>query len=131
MNERDFGAKVAGLLHSGARNVAPATAAKLRSARLEALRHFQEQREPAWRPAVAGGPSDAGGPGFPKRFSPTHMLWAPLVAALLALAISAFWQDHRPDSDDLDVHLLAGDLPFEAFIDEDFREWLKGYSQTR
>jgi hypothetical protein len=48
------------------------------------------------------------------------------VAALLALGITAYWQDRLHDADDVDAFLLASDLPVQAFIDKDFEAWLKG-----
>jgi len=125
MNEKEFGNKVARLLQSGAENVDDATSAKLKSARRAALARFEEKAHvTSW---VFAGPV---GERIGNLFSHRPLLWAPLIAALLALGISGYiqyWQNL--ESDDVDAFLLSGDLPVHAYIDKDFDTWLKGYSR--
>ena len=84
-------------------------------------------KAPMTRLAWAG----ASGGRFGNLFSQRPLLYvAPLVAALLALGITGYWQYlQQNDGDDIDAFLLAGDLPIHAYIDKDFDAWLKGSSR--
>jgi hypothetical protein len=125
MNEKEFGGKVADLLKTGLDSINDSTAAKLKSARLEALARYDGKARVTGL-VLAG----TNGGRFGGLFSQRPMLWAPIVAALLAIAISGYWQYSQNDvTDDIDAFLLAGDLPIRAYIDKDFEAWLKGYSR--
>lgn len=123
MNEKEFGGKVARLLESSLKQIDAATSAKLKNARLTALSRHREK-------AAAHGLVWAGGLGgrFGELFTPRSFFWAPFVAVLLALGITGYWQ-YQHEGDDVDAWLLAGDLPIQAYIDQDFDAWLKGYSR--
>jgi len=124
MNEKEFGGKVASLLKTGLDSINDGTAAKLKSARLEALARYDSKARVTGL-VLAG----TNGGHFGGLFSQRPMLWAPIVAALLALAIGGYWQYSQNDSDDIDAFLLSGDLPVHAYIDKDFEAWLKGSSR--
>ena len=124
MNEKDFGEKLARLLQSSLSQIDDATAAKLKSVRLEALARYGD-KTPATKLVLAG----AGGGRFGRLSGPYSFIWAPLVAALLALGITAYWQYRQGDSDDIDAFVLSSDLPVQAYIDKDFEAWLKGSSR--
>jgi hypothetical protein len=124
MNEKEFGGKVAHLLQSSLKDVDDATCAKLKGARRAALARYEESVSTAPDFAWAGVGSRLG-----NLFTQRPLLWAPLVAALLALGISGYLQYWQNDVDDVDAFLLAGDLPIRAYIDKDFDAWLKGYSR--
>ena len=49
------------------------------------------------------------------------------MALLLGMWISFYWhsQQYVSEVETIDSALLADDLPFEAFLDKDFLEWLK------
>src|SRR6185295_19427544 len=115
MNEKDFSRKVARALQAGLSNIDDATCAKLKSARRAALEHFVEaapERSFAWAGAFNGKIGNI--------FSERPLIWAPLIAALLALAIGGYFQYGQTDTDDVDAFLLSGDLPVRAYIDQDF-----------
>lgn len=125
MNEKEFGGKVAGLLKAGLNNIDDGTAARLKSARLEALARYDSQVRVTGLALAGTNGGRVGG-----LFSQRPMLWAPIVAALLAIAISGYWQYSQNDAtDDIDAFLLSGDLPIRAYIDKDFEAWLKGSSR--
>ena len=58
-------------------------------------------------------------------------LWLPLVVLLLGLMFITYWQatDQMNDISEIDAHLLAEELPFDAFIDTGFDTWLEGSSE--
>lgn len=123
MNEKEFGEQIARLLQSTVKQIDDGTSARLKSARLAALARYEE-KAPAHGLALAGAKGERLGSVF--HFSQRPLLWAPIVAALLALGITAYWQESQRDADDVDAFLLASDLPVQAFIDKDFDAWLKG-----
>ena len=51
----------------------------------------------------------------------------PLIALLLALAGTAYWQILQQDdnNDEIDSLLLSDDLPINAYLDKGFDAWLK------
>ena len=52
-----------------------------------------------------------------------------LPAVLLGVALTTIygWQQNQKAAEfaDIDSHLLAGDLPIDAYLDKDFDAWLK------
>ncbi|MES2356043.1 MAG: DUF3619 family protein [Pseudomonadota bacterium] len=129
MNEKEFGEKVASLLQSSLDNVDDATSAKLKSVRRAALARFEEKAHVTSTSWAFAGPL---GERVGNLFSHRPLLWAPLIAALLALGITGYiqyWQNLQSESDDVDALLLSGELPVHAYIDKDFDTWLKGYSR--
>ncbi len=123
MNDKEFGGRVARLLGTSLNRIDDATSAKLKSARLAALAHYRQQapaRNLVWATAM--------GERVGELFNQRSLFWAPFVAVLLALGITGYWQ-YRHDGDDIDAWLLASDLPIQAYIDQDFDAWLKGYSR--
>ena len=122
MNTKDFEKKLSAVLKtSQLGDVNDATAAKLKAARQKALNHYQHNSgsKLAW----------AGlGEHFESLHSYKHLIWAPLIAALLAFGITSYLEVSQPEPDDIDALLLSGELPVHAYIDKDFDSWLKGYS---
>lgn len=57
--------------------------------------------------------------------------WLPLAVLLLGLMFITYWQttDQMNDLSEIDAHLLAEELPFDAFIDTGFDTWLEGSSE--
>lgn len=122
--EREFAQRVALRLSAGARDIDARVALRLRAAREAALAAHRPARgarrlarlrlriegwlAPAWRPAA-------------------------LAAAILAVVLAG---DHwsmlsRVDSlQDVDMALLIDDLPIDAYLDRDFREWLRDDSRS-
>ena len=125
MNEKEFGGKISRLLQAGLKDIDQAMSAKLKSARLEALARY-DSKERVTSLAWAAAPGGRLGNLFSQR---PLLFVAPLVAALLALGITGYWQYvQQGDGDDIDAFLLSGDLPIHAYIDKDFEAWLKGSS---
>lgn len=126
MNDAQFGRQVAALLDEGLARVDEDVLTRLQVARKSALgiaaapRHVR-----ALAVAGAGGSSNGG----LRDWFAGPRLW--LALGMLALAISGvtlteFGAD--PDADaaaDLDLAILADDLPVTAYIDNGFDTWLK------
>ena len=125
MNEKELGERIARMLQSGLKQIDDGTRAKLKSGRLAALARYPEERAPARRLVSAG----VTGERFGRVFNQRSLVWAPLIAAVLALGITGYWQYRQHEVDDIDALLLASDLPIQAFIDKDFETWLKGSSR--
>ncbi|MGH8718280.1 MAG: DUF3619 family protein [Burkholderiales bacterium] len=100
MNENDFGRKIVGVLNETADTLPEQTLARLKAARLQAL---EKAKKPVWAFA-------------------NFRIWVPAAALMLAVAVSTLWQvlPQEVEVADLDVALLAGDLPVYAYVDKDF-----------
>jgi hypothetical protein len=123
MNTKDFEKKLSTVLKTSQLNdVNDATAAKLKAARQKALNHY---RHNSGSKLTWAGPL---GEYFESFHSYKHLIWAPLIAALLAFGITSYLEFSQPEPDDIDALLLSGELPVHAYIDKDFDSWLKGYS---
>jgi hypothetical protein len=125
VNERELGSKIAGQLEQGANQLRQGTLYRLQAARSAALQKYQAEPELA----VAGSGHAV------SRLRHGHLLSArvllPLAFVLLSLGGIAYWHTTKQNSDveDIDAHLLTGDLPINAYLDKDFDAWLKHSSQ--
>ena len=122
MNEKDFGQKLRPWLQRSADGVGELQATRLRAARLRAL---DEWREPVHLLGVVT--VDAGTVQTLKySILQQALLWLPIVILLATLAAKAI--SPEVDIGELDAQLLTGELPIDAFLDEDFDQWLKSAS---
>lgn len=124
MNEKDFGARLRPWLERASDSVGDLQATRLRAARLRAL--------DAWREPVRlfGLVTVGAGTAQTLKYSVLQqaLLWLPpviLVATLAAKAIAP-----EVDIGEIDAQLLTGELPIDAFLDQDFDSWLKNASAT-
>lgn len=120
-NEDRYAYRVRQALNHGLKEI-PAPAAR----RLEAARHLalSRQKQGATELALAGrhAPSLHLGPNIP------YLKQALAIAALLlGMWISFYWHsvEYVTELEEVDSSLLSDDLPPEAFLDNDFFEWLK------
>lgn len=132
MNEQQLAAKIRPALDAGLR-LSPAILARLEAARERAL---GSQAAGAMAPATAarGATLRIGGPAG---------TWAQvglsLACLLVALGGVHFWQEARQAAAanaqiteeivEVDTRVLTGDLPINAYLDEDFQAWLKQSSE--
>jgi hypothetical protein len=121
MNEERYASRVRQALNHGLKDIPPASARRLEAARHLALAH-QKQAVPQM--ALAGHNAS----WF--RFA-TDNRYMRQILAVLALLLG-MWISFYMDSvkyisalEEVDSALLADDLPPEAFLDNDFFEWLK------
>jgi hypothetical protein len=121
MNEERYASRVRQALNHGLKDIAPASAR-----RLEAARHLALGRQKQSGPQMALAGHSAHG-GF--RFAADNR-YLRQILAILALLLG-MWISFYMDSvnyvdaiEEVDSALLSGDLPPEAFLDNDFFAWL-------
>ncbi len=121
MNEERYASRVRQALNHGLKNFPPPSAR-----RLEAARHLALSRQKQAMPAMV----TAGHGVSLFRFTAGNRHVRQLLAALALLL--GMWISFYMDSvkyvtaiEEVDSALLADDLPPEAFMDNDFFEWLK------
>ena len=121
MNEERYAYRIRQTLNQGLPEISAAASRRLEAARHHALAH---QRQVAPQAVVAGAAS------YAVRTSP----YAPYLKQLLAVAalllgmwISFYWHsmEYVAELEEVDSALLTDDLPPDAFLDNDFFEWLK------
>ena len=122
MNEQELGARLARVLDEDARHLDPCIVQRLAGARSAALSHAAG-RAPAL--ATAAGPMSASGGAQPAN----AMI---LTAALLVLAVMlglVLWYQTAFPPESMEVDLLAGEVPPNAYLDRGFQQWLSGSLQ--
>ncbi|MBC7780423.1 MAG: DUF3619 family protein [Proteobacteria bacterium] len=127
MNDDEFGKRVATLLNEGIEHVDEQVASRLQLARKAALARVDSQPRlaPARVPAGAAGGIAEGLRGL---FAGPR-LWLALSAIVVALTGVTWseWSSYQEaeSAADLDLAILADDLPVTAYIDNGFDTWLK------
>jgi uncharacterized protein DUF3619 len=123
--ESRFARKVAGCLDLGAADLRSGTLYRLQQARARALAGAERV------PARAAGMVLAGAGGGAQRrvgsrLTPTRWLGAVLLLAALGFGYQQWhaMQEVR-EFEELDLHLLASDLPIDAYLDRGFQNWLR------
>ncbi len=121
MNEERYAFRVRQALNHGLQDIPPAA-----SRRLEAARHLALARQKQAQPEMA-----LAGVGTTS-FRVSHNLpylkqILAVVALLLGMWISFYWHSvqYVTELEEVDSALLTDDLPPDAFLDNDFFEWLK------
>jgi hypothetical protein len=121
MNEDRYAYRVRQALNLGLNNIPSAA-----SRRLEAARHLalarQKQAEPQMVTASAGSSLLRMG-----AYVPYLKQILAVMALLLGMWMSFYWHSvqYVTELEDVDSALLTDDLPPDAFLDNDFFEWLK------
>lgn len=125
MKEERFGYRVRQVLNHGLNNIPP-TAER----RLEAARHLALSRQKVaatqWQLATQGASLS---PRFGHHIPYFKQILA-VCALLLGMWISFYWHSstYVAELEDVDSAVLSDDIPPEAFMDNDFFEWLKDNS---
>jgi hypothetical protein len=120
MNEERYAYRVRQLLNHGLKDVSP-----IALRRLEAARHLALSKQKSEPQLVVAG---FGNYAFR---SPPHILYLKqtlsVIALLLGMWLSFYWHsiEYVTELEQVDTALLADDLPPEAFLDNNFFEWLK------
>jgi hypothetical protein len=121
MNEERYAYRIRQALNHGLKDIQPAA-----SRRLEAARHLalsrQKQTVPQLVLAGAGSAFFRSG-----AYIPYLKQILAVMALLLGMWISFYWHSvqYVTELQDVDSALLTDDLPPDAFLDNDFFEWLK------
>lgn len=119
MNESELGRKVARLLDHSLDNIDQRTLSRLQSGRKASIENYRE-----YEMLATTGES----PNISKPHSPYLNIKniLPLVTLLLILVSYTYWQSfqYSDENDEIDILLLADDLPINAYLDNEFDEWL-------
>jgi hypothetical protein len=117
MNEQEFGTRLKPWLDRAAADVGELQATRLKSARLRAMDRFREPVRLLGLVTVGAGTADT------IRYSVVQraLLVLPVLALIAALTIQSVGE---ADPGELDAQLLTGELPPQAFLDQDLRSWL-------
>ncbi len=120
MREERYGFRVRQALNHGLRDIPPAASRRLEAARHLALSH-QKQAAPQTSLAGLGSTSFRSG-----THTPYLKQFLAVVALLLGMWISFYWHSvqYVTEIEEVDSALLTDDLPPDAFLDNDFFEWL-------
>lgn len=121
MNEQDLAKRIKQHLDYGTGQLDSRLQFRLQAARQHALETYAK---PHHHFSLAWGHGNHGHHGGHSPFR----AWLPLAALLLGLLFVTYWQTTEPMNDisEIDAHLLAEDLPFDALIDTGFDAWLEG-----
>jgi hypothetical protein len=124
MKEERYAHRVRQALNHGLNDIPMAA-----SRRLEAARHLALSRQKTAQPEmILAGAGAAGRMSFPSATQIPHLKQVmAILALLLGMWISFHWHsiEYVSALEEIDSALLADDLPPEAFMDNDFLEWLK------
>lgn len=121
MNEERYAFRVRQVLNHGLKEIPSATAR-----RLEAARHLALARQKQTAPALA-----LAGVGTSAPLTLPHIPYLrqilSIAALLLGVWLSFYWHStqYLSEIEAVDSALLADALPPEAFMDNEFLEWLK------
>ena len=123
MNERELAGKIVQHLDHGLGHIKQGTLYQLQSARTAALDRYRETPHPVFGLAWAG--NIAFHASRSRYFNARNLLALGLL--LLSLIGVTYWQVTTQANDiaEIDVSLLTGDLPINAYLDSDFEAWLK------
>jgi hypothetical protein len=114
--------KLTAYLDRGAADLRSGTVYRLQQARAAALAGLKHARTTGTELAMAGGTSGRfGARGTPAR-------WLAFVMLIAALGFGyQQWQAVQQvrEFEELDLHLLASDLPIDAYLDRGFQNWLR------
>ena len=128
MNPDEFAQRIARHLDLGTAELRPGTLYRLKQARAAALASVGATSAVP-ELAAAGGP---GLPGGRAHVRAAAVRW--LAAALFVAAAGFGYQQWHAvqlvhEFEDLDLHLLASDLPIDAYLDRGFQNWLRSGSE--
>ena len=121
MNEERYAYRVRQALNHGLKDIPQST-----GRRLEAARHLAlaRQKQPVGELVIAG----SGALSLPKagHHLPYLKQALAIVALLIGMWISFYWHslEYVSQIEEVDSALLTDDLPPEAFLDNEFFEWL-------
>lgn len=117
--EKIFGRQAADWLNTSTQSIEPRHLQRLQAARFAALDALPNELSSV--NSAKGGQAVLG-----LSWLQRGLIIAPLVALVIVLASANLSKDSNAEIGELDAALLTGELPIDAFLDEDFDAWLKG-----
>lgn len=120
--QEEVGRKVSRLLESGLGGIKQSTLNQLQSARRASLESYHRADAVV---NVGQGMSTGSWHDWHVR----TRKWLSLVALLFALGSVLYWQSFQQndETEEIEIMLLADELPIDAYLDDEFDEWLDQY----
>ena len=120
--QEEMGRKVSRLLDSGLGGIKQSTLNQLQSARRASLESYH----------MADAVVNVGQGMSTRSWHDWHgrtRKWLSLVALLFALGSTLYWQSFQQndEAEEIEIMLLADELPIDAYLDDEFDEWLDQY----
>lgn len=118
----EVGRKVARLLDCGLDDIKQSTLNRLQSARRASLENYHMAEAVVNVGQGARGASTRGGHDWHSRTG----RWLSVITLLFALAGVLYWQSFQQsdENEEIEIMLLVDDLPIDAYLDDEFDEWL-------
>jgi hypothetical protein len=115
----EVGRKVALLLDCGLDDIKQSTLNRLQSARRASLENYHMAE------AVVNVGQGASARSWPDWHSRTGR-WLSVITLLFVLAGVLYWQSfpQSDENEEIEIMLLVDDLPIDAYLDDEFDEWL-------
>jgi hypothetical protein len=127
-DEQELARKIAAKLDESAAGIRQGAAYRLQTARQAALARMADRADtPLRAPATALSAAGIGGTiGRTRPWFADYRLWLAVLALAGGMYVYNYWAILKEASDvaEVDSALLAGELPFDAFLDRGFENWL-------
>ena len=123
-NEQELARKIVRHLERGLDEIRPDMWHRLQAVRLSVLARYHEP-QPTLGPVWAG---HIGRFFHRGRLTAAHYAFAATLLVISAVGIT-YWQTANDEETEVDVSLLTGDVPINAYLDSDFEAWLKRSSE--
>jgi hypothetical protein len=122
MSETEVGREVAQLLDRGLDDIKQSTLNRLQSARRASLENYHVA-ETVVRLGQSGQIASSRG-GHHGHSRAGKLL--SVITLLLALVSAIYWQNlqQSDENEEIEIMLLVDDLPIDAYLDDEFGEWL-------
>jgi hypothetical protein len=127
--ESEFGRKIAHYLDQATTELRPGTVYRLKQARAAAMANLAASPSAASEFAAAGIGNVSDGRSY-LRGAVVRWLGVALFVAVAGFGYQQ-WRAMQQvyEFEDLDLHLLASDLPIDAYLDRGFQNWLRAGSE--
>jgi hypothetical protein len=123
--ESEFARNVTRYLDQGVADLRSGTLYRLQQARAAAMAGLAASRATGVELASAGVGGTSTGPSGP-RASPARWLGVALIVAALGFGYQQWYaMQEVHEFEEIDLHLLASDLPIDAYLDRGFQNWLR------
>lgn len=131
-NDQELAKKITALLDRSNSELKQGTAYRLQAARQAALEKMARRGDdpiavPSGVLAGAGGTGSLGSVAPKRRLLSDYRIWLAIVVVAGGAYFYDYWKVMQRASEiaEIDAQLLGSDLPFDAFLDSGFENWLK------
>lgn len=131
-NESELARKIASRLDLGTTELRQGTAYRLQGARQAALARMAELADsPKRAEALEWAKADGSGSMGRRSWLTDYRLWLAIFVVAGGMYFYNYWTALQQASEiaELDTALLGSDLPFDAFLDKGFENWLNRSGQ--